>query len=117
MLGALTSNIEHGDQQAQQPPLPKHFLQVLAPGPGPHCHPLPHLVAGLPPEDQQQLMAAEAGAGQADGKPEVEHEDDEHFRTEDSSCRGRGDTRVALHPGHVRSCKHRRRFPLGREGD
>lgn len=35
-------------------------------------------------------MAAEAGAGQADGKPEVEHEDDEHFRTEDSSCRGGG---------------------------
>lgn len=32
-------------------------------------------------------MAAEARAGQADGKPEVEHEDDEHFRTEDSSCR------------------------------
>ena len=35
-------------------------------------------------------MAAEASAGQADGKPEVKHEDDEHFRTEDSSCRGRG---------------------------
>ena len=35
-------------------------------------------------------MAAEARAGQADSKPEVEHEDDEHFRTEDSSCRGEG---------------------------
>lgn len=35
-------------------------------------------------------MAAEACTGQADGKPEVEHQDDEHFRTEDSSCRGAG---------------------------
>lgn len=39
-------------------------------------------------------MAAEASAGQADGKPEVKHEDDEHFRTEDSSCRGAGKHRT-----------------------
>lgn len=55
-------------------------------------------MAGLPPEDQQQLVAAEAGAGQADGKPEVEHEDDEHFRTEDSSCMGGGETPELLTP-------------------
>lgn len=47
-------------------------------------------MAGLPTEDQQQLVAAEASAGQADGEPEVEHEDDEHFRTQDSSCRATG---------------------------
>lgn len=63
-------------------------------------------------------MAAETSAGQANGKPEIKHEDDEHFRTEDSSCRGsgekqiseprtapaeeRGNTRLALHSGHVR---------------
>lgn len=48
-------------------------------------------------------MAAEAGTGQADSKPEVEHEDDEHVRTEDSSCGGKGDTRPlytqATYPG------------------
>lgn len=32
------------------------------------------------------MVAAETGAGQANSKPEVEHEDDEHIRTEDSSC-------------------------------
>lgn len=38
------------------------------------------------------MVAAETGTGQADSKPEVEHEDDEHVRTEDSSCVGGGET-------------------------
>lgn len=92
LLGAFGPDIEHGDQQAQQPPLSEDLLQVLAPGPGSHGHPLSNLVAGLPPENQQQLVAAETRAGQADGKPEVEHEDDEHVRTEDSSCGGGRET-------------------------
>lgn len=101
LLGAFGPDIEHGDQQAQQPPLSEDLLQVLAPGPASHGHPLSNLVAGLPPENQQQLVAAETRAGQADGKPEVEHEDDEHVRTEDSSCGGEGKHQTALHPGHV----------------
>ena len=60
-------------------------------------------------------MAAEASAGQADGKPEVEHEDDEHFRTKDSSCRGRENNRIILQPGHALNCHPSRRFPLGGE--
>lgn len=53
------------------------------------------------------MVAAETGAGQADSKPEVEHEDDEHVRTEDSSCGGGGNTRPlytqATYPGALRA--------------
>lgn len=57
-------------------------------------------------------MAAEAGAGQADGKPEVKHENDEHLRTKDSSCGQGGETDwlrlrppadLSIHPGGLLS--------------
>lgn len=80
-----TLHILHRDEKSKQPLLAKDFLQVVPPGPGSHQHSLPHLVPRLPAQDQQQLVAAEAGASQSNPKPEVEHEDDKHLRAKESS--------------------------------
>lgn len=126
----LTSNIEHGDQQAQQPPssrrppvssAPRLALTATPSAPGGGSAPVGSTAADGSRNQRRP------GQWQTRDKA---HEDDEHFRTEDialqragktnfrtedSSCRGRGNTRLALHSGHVRDRDPGRRFPLRRE--
>lgn len=80
-----TLRILHRDEKSKQPLRAKDFLQVLPPGPGSYQHSLPHLVPCLPTQDQQHLVEAEAGAGQSNPKPEVEHKDDKHLGAKESS--------------------------------